>query len=339
MTWQELFDEIKAGKLGGVYLFHGPEEFIKKSALDKIREAVLPAGLEILNEAVMDAPGARQLIESAETLPVMSDKRLVVIKDTPLLSGAKAKDEQDENEKLEKWMADGAPDTCVTIFFTRGEADKRKKLYKTLEKYAKVVSFQYLTDPEIARWIHARLKPKKKSMRPEAVNTLLFYAGRDLTRLAGEVDKLAAYVGENPAIEDNDVKTAVTPSAESNVFLMIDSLVAGKSKQAYEILNAMLDAGEGPVGLIAMLIRQLRLMTHVRLLRDEKLTLSEIEKQTKINHFAAQKVYGQVNRISARKLEESYRAGVQMDFDVKSGKIRDRAALDQMMLMLVEISR
>ena len=48
MTWQELFDEIKAGKLGGVYLFHGPEEFIKKSALDKIREAVLPAGLEIL---------------------------------------------------------------------------------------------------------------------------------------------------------------------------------------------------------------------------------------------------------------------------------------------------
>ena len=152
------------------------------------------------------------------------------------------------------------------------------------------------------------------------------------------MDKLAAFVGDKPAIEDTDVKAAVTPSAESNVFLMIDSIIAGKSKQAYEILNAMLDAGEGAVGLIAMFIRQLRLMTHVRLLRDEKLSLPEIERQAKLTRFVAQKVYGQVEKLSAQQLEKSYRAGVQMDFDVKSGKIRDRAALDQMMLALFEIS-
>lgn len=339
MTWQELFDDIKNGRLAGVYLFHGPEEYIKKSALDKIRESVLPAGLEILNETVMETSVARQMIESAETLPVMADKRLVVVKDTPLLTGAKVRDEQDENEAIEKWLSKGAPDTCVMIFYARGEVDKRKKLYKTLEKHGKIVSFQYMTDPEISKWIQARLKAKKKTMRPEAVNTLLFYAGRDLTRLAGEVDKLAAYTGENPVIEEADVKNAVTPSAESNVFLMIDSLVSGKTRQAYEILNAMLDAGESPVGLIAMFIRQLRLMTHVRLLRDAKLSLTEIERQAKLNHFVAQKVYGQVNKLGAQQLEEGYRAGVQMDFDVKSGKIRDRAALDQMMLMLIQISR
>lgn len=338
MTWQELFDEIKNGYLGGVYLFHGPEEYIKKSAMDKIREAVLPVGLEILNETVMDAPGARQLIESAETLPVMAEKRLVVIRDTPLLTSAKAKDEQDENEKIEKWLTNGAPDTAITVFYIRGDADKRKKLYKTLEKHAKVVSFQYLTDPEILKWIQSRLKPKKKAMKPDAVSTLLFYAGRDLTRLSGEVDKLAAYVGEAASIEDKDVKAAVTPSAESNVFLMIDSLVAGKAKTAYEILNAMLDAGESPVTILAMLIRQLRLMTHVRLLRDENLSLPEIEKRTKLTNFVAKKVYGQTNKLSAKKLEEGYRAGVQMDFDVKSGKIRERAALDRMMLLLIEIS-
>lgn len=339
MTWQEIFDEIKNGRLGGVYLFHGPEEYIKKSAIDKIRDAILPAGLEILNENYLDQPDAGGIIESAETLPVMAEQRLLVIKDTLLLTGAKAKDEQEENEKLEKWLLKGAPQTCVTIFFVRGDADKRKKLYKTLEKYGKVVSFQYLTDPEIAKWIQTRLKAKKKSMRADAVNTLLFYAGRDLTRLQGEMDKLSAYVGDNAVIEDKDVKAAVTPSAESNVFLMIDSLVSGKTQRAYEILNAMLDAGESPVGLLAMFIRQLRLMTHVRLLRDENLSLAEIEKRAKLAHFVAQKVYGQTNKISAKRLEEGYRAGVQIDFDVKSGKIRDRAALDQMIMMLVQISQ
>ena len=339
MTWQELFEEIKNMSLGGVYLFHGPEEFIKKSAVDKIREAILPAGLEILNETLLDGGTASQIIESSETLPVMSDKRLVFVKDSPLLLNGKAKDEQEESDKIEKWLQRGRIDTCVTIFTVHGDADKRKKMYKALEKHAKVVSFQYLTDAEISKWIQTRLKGKKKTMKPDAVQTLLFYAGRDLTRLAGEVDKLAAYVGDESVIQDQDVKTAVTPSAESNVFLMIDNLISKKTRQAYEILNAMLDAGEGAVGLIAMLIRQLRLMTHVRLLMDERLPLAEIERRTGLSHFVAQKAYQQSAKISAEKLEKGYRAGVQMDFDVKSGKIRDRAALDRMMLMLIEISQ
>lgn len=339
MTWQELFDEIKNASLGGVYLFHGPEEFIKKSAIEKIRSAVLPEGLEILNETVMDGGKAIDIIESSETLPVMADKRLVLCKDSPLLMNGKAKDEQEESERIEKWMSNGKIDTCVTVFIVHAEADKRKKLYKAIEKYGKVVSFQYLTDSEISKWIASRLKPRKKTMKPDAVSTLLFYAGRDLTRLSGEVDKLAAYVGDESAITEADVRTAVTPSAESNVFLMIDNLVSKKVKSAYEILNAMLDAGEGAVGLIAMLIRQLRLMTHIRLLRDEGLSLPEIERQTGLNRFVAQKTYQQVAKMNAKKLEAGYKAGVQMDFDIKSGKIRDRIALDRMMLLLIEISQ
>lgn len=339
MTWQELFEEIKNQSLGGVYLFHGPEDFIKRSAVDKIRSAILPAGLEMLNETVMDGGTAQQIIENAETLPVMCEKRLVLIKDSPLLTGAKAKDEQAEAERLEKWLIGGVPDSSVVIFSVHGEADKRKKLYKAIEKHAKAVSFQYLTDPEISRWIQSRLKAKKQTMRPDAVSLLLFYAGRDLTRLAGEVDKLSAYVQEKNTIDSSDVKAAVTPGVESNVFLMIDCLVSKKTKQAYEILNAMLDAGESEVTILMMLVRQMRIMTHIRLLRDEGLPIAEIERRTGLKAFIIKNAWQQSARISAERLEEGYRAGVQMDFDVKSGKIRERLALERMMLMLVEISQ
>ena len=338
MTWQALFEEIKNGTAGGVYLLQGPEEFVKRSAVEKLREAILPAGLEILNETVLEGTGVSGIIESAETLPVMCDKRLVFVKEWALLTGAKAKDEADEAEKFEKWLP-GSPDTCITVFLLRGEADKRKKIYKAFEKHAKIVTFSYLTDGEIAKWIASRLKPKKKVMKAEAVNALIFLAGRDLTRLSGEVDKLAAFVGEKGEISKEDVSSAVTPSAESNVFYMIDALVAGNAKRAYEILNAMLDAGEGPIGILAMITRQLRLMTHVKLMRDEGLPLDEIEKRCALQHFVAQRVYAQCAKLNAKKLEAGYRMGVESDFEAKSGKIRDRAALDRMMFLLLSISQ
>ena len=338
MTWQALFDEIKNGTLSGIYLFQGPEEFIKRSAIEKIRELLLPAGLEILNETVLEGALAADIIESAETLPVMCDRRLVLVKEWSMLTGAKTKDEAGEAEKFEKWLP-GAPESCVIVFLLRGEADKRKKVYKALEKHAKIIDFAYLTDGEIAKWIASRLKPKKKVMKTDAVNALIFLAGRDLTRLSGEVDKLAAFVGDKGEIMKEDVTAAVTPSAESNVFYMIDALVAGDAKRAYEILNAMLDAGEGPIGILAMITRQLRLMTHVKLLRDNGLPLAEIERRCALQHFVAQRVYGQCAKLSAKKLEEGYRAGVESDFEAKSGKIRDRAALDRMMFLLLSISQ
>lgn len=338
MTWQQLFDEIKTNRLSGVYLFQGPEEFIKKNALEKIRAAILPEGLEILNEAVLEGASAVGMIESAETLPVMCEKRLVVVKEWALLTGGKAKDEAAEAERFEKWLPN-APESCVMILAVRGEADKRKKVYKALEKHGKIVNFAYLTDSEIVKWVSGRLKPVKKTMRADAVNALVFLAGRDLTRLSGEVDKLSAYVGDADEITAEDVKSAVTPGVESNVFYMIDALVAKDAPKAYEILNAMLDAGEGPLGILAMITRQLRLMTHVKILRDEGIPLAEIEKRTSLQHFVAQRVFNQCAGIDAKALEAGYRAGVDSDFEAKSGKIRDRAALDRMMMVLLSISR
>ena len=85
LGWSQLFKDIRAGKAAGVYLFYGPEEFVKKSAVDQLRAALLPPGLELLNEDVLENVDATAIIESAETLPVMCDQRFVLVKDWPPL--------------------------------------------------------------------------------------------------------------------------------------------------------------------------------------------------------------------------------------------------------------
>ena len=42
MKWNEFFKDIAAGNFRQAYLFTGPEEYVKREALEKLRAAILP---------------------------------------------------------------------------------------------------------------------------------------------------------------------------------------------------------------------------------------------------------------------------------------------------------
>lgn len=71
------FDEFKAGTVRNVYLFYGPEAYIRKSALATLQKKLLMPGLEAMNCTFMQSPTAQQIVENCETLPMMGDWRLV----------------------------------------------------------------------------------------------------------------------------------------------------------------------------------------------------------------------------------------------------------------------
>ena len=67
------FDEFKAGMVRSVYLFYGPEAYIRKSALATLQKKLLMPGLEAMNCTFMQSPTAQQIVENCETLPMMGD--------------------------------------------------------------------------------------------------------------------------------------------------------------------------------------------------------------------------------------------------------------------------
>ena len=87
MDRKELMQAIKDGRVQGAYLFEGVEENIKAAAMTALRKALLPEGLEELNETILDNPMTDAIIAAAETLPFMADKRLVTVREHPALSG------------------------------------------------------------------------------------------------------------------------------------------------------------------------------------------------------------------------------------------------------------
>ncbi len=327
------FDELKAGNVRNVYLFYGPEAYIRKSALAALEKKVLMPGLESMNRTVMSAPSAQAIIENCETLPMMSDYRLIIVQDCALLTAGKAKDETQDSELLAAYLP-RVPETTCLVFDLSGAIDKRKKLSKALLAMPGAVSFDALDDAQLAKWIMQQLRPLGKKMDRAACEALAFTSGRDLTLLHGELLKLSAYVGEREAITAEDIDKIATHTAECTVFAMVDALSAGKAKDAFELLGVLLSSGEQRIGILAMITRHYRQMMHLRAMQDERQQQGQMAKALGIPPFALTRLSRQVGKRSYDSLKRSVEQCVQTDYDIKRGVLREDAALDRLMLML-----
>lgn len=327
------FDELKAGNVRNVYLFYGPEAYIRKSALAALEKKVLMPGLESMNRTVMSAPSAQAIIENCETLPMMSDYRLIIVQDCALLTAGKAKDETQDSELLAAYLP-RVPETTCLVFDLSGAIDKRKKLSKALLAMPGAVSFDALDDAQLAKWIMQQLRPLGKKMDRAACEALAFTSGRDLTLLHGELLKLSAYVGEREAITAEDIDKIATHTAECTVFAMVDALSAGKAKDAFELLGVLLSSGEQRIGILAMITRHYRQMMHLRAMQDERQQQGQMAKALGIPPFALTRLSRQVGKRSYDSLKHSVEQCVQTDYDIKRGALREDAALDRLMLML-----
>ena len=328
------FDELKAGTVRNVYCFYGPEAYIRRSAVAKLREKVLMPGLEDMNETVLSAPTAQQIIESCETLPMMSDYRLIIVRDCALTQNGKAKDEAQESAALCEYLP-RVPETTCLLFDLGDGVDKRKKLAQALMKLPGAVSFDALDDAQLARWMGQTLRPLGKRMDRAACEALAFTSGRDLTMLSGELQKLAAYVGERTDITTQDIEQVATHTAECTVFAMVDAITERRAQRAFELLGVLLQGGEQRIGILAMIARQYRQMMHLSALMRERVPQAQQAKLLGVRPFALTRLSRQVGKRTYESLRACVEACVQADYDIKRGALREEAALERLMLYLL----
>ena len=358
MTHGQLFKAISEGRIAGAYVLYGEETLVLRSAVDALKKKLLPEGFEALNLTEFDGEvAAADVIAAAETMPLMAERRLVILNECPLLAGkagkkgAKAADKggddaeaaSDEGGADDKSDRDGAelaqwlsrlPDTCCLVFVSSAAPNKTRRLSKALVKAAEWVEFRQLQGDDLSRWCAREAARAGHSLPPDAFSELVFFAGQDLMGLRGEIAKLCAYAGAREVITPQDVRDIVTPRIESSVFRMIDMLFGGKPAQAMALLRKLLYMGNAPEMVVAMLTRQLRIMTGIRSLRAQGVSLDEIEQKLALNHYAAGQAARQAARYPVEALERAYAACVSADYAFKSGRARTDEALDRLMLTL-----
>ena len=332
MNHNDFFEAVKAGNLKPCYLFEGSEEYIKAQAIARLCGQLLPTGLEAMNLTELENPGADELIAASETLPFLSEKRVVVVRECDLLTTAKKADDV-KLEAMKNYLGRQSPGTCL-VFAVRGKADARKSLYGVFKKADAVVDFSPMGDAEAANWAMRTLMTQKKKMDLNTAQKLIFTVGHDAALLKQEMEKLIGYAGEREQIVDEDIDAVCVKSLECTVFQMVDAQVSGHSGEALRLLQAVLEGGEDRFMVLAMLLRQYRILYHAKCLTEERAPQAAIGPALGLPPFAVQRTLSQARRYPKARLQAAYDYLFELEFRLKSGRTPQEGSAEAAMFQL-----
>ena len=339
-TERDFFRELKAGRLYACYCLEGEEEFVKEKALKDLREAVLSGPMMELNETRLTDPDADDLIKAAETLPLMSERRLLIVKDSHLLGGRAASEDADGGaEKLGKYLPQ-LPETTVVVFWVRGTADKRKRLYKALKDSASsgrcvIVSFEKQTEDALRKWIVRRCKENQVTISDETATRMVFRTGTSLSQIQGETDKLCAYLGPGGTADEAALDAVVTQNLEYKVFDLSRTVLSGDGPKAFRMLEGLLQDGEDRIGLLSLLGSQCRQLLKVAVLTRAGERDGDIARAVGAPDFVIRQTQALARRFSLEELKEMPELCVRTEYETKSGQIPAEGGLEKVMLQIL----
>ena len=317
--------------LPSVLLFEGEEEQLKQEALAALRSAILPAGMEALNETVLEDPETDRIIADTETQPFMADRRLVVVRDFPALTGRAEAD-----EKLVSWLP-SVPETSILLFYCTGKPDGRKKLYNAVKKHNGIVTFAPLRGAELTRFVTEAFREAGKECDERTAEYLIFTVGDDAGLLRTEIRKLASFAGDRPVIVASDVSSLATPSTECTVFQMVDAVVTGQKSRALTLLRNQLLSGTDRMTILAMLLRQYRLLQHIKIMQYEKRGGDFIRSALGVPSFAVDQYLRQASGYTGGQIKTAVRICFDTEYAVKSGRIQQEGAVESVIIRLLTL--
>lgn len=247
LTRSELDRSLKSGKVSPLYLLHGCETFLRDEAAQAISDVALSGTLlREFNESTYSLLSSSPLeaIATAEQLPMMSERRVVRIKDFAKLRDA-------DEEVVIRYVQ--RPVEQSVVIFLADDLDKRKKLTKALLSEATVVEFAAVKDAEAKSWARTRLKWQKINASERVLTEIIALVGTDLQTLATELDKLGAAAFETKDITLEMVDQLIGRSRELSNFDLGDQLIAGDRERALSTLHRLLEDDVPPVMLVGLI--------------------------------------------------------------------------------------
>lgn len=247
LTRTELEKSLNAGRVNPLYLLTGSETYLRDTAMRSITEAALAGTLlREFNEATFSllSDSAMSAVAAAEQMPMMSERRVIRLKDF-------AKLRETDEDILVRYLE--RPAASTVMIFSVDEPDKRKKLTRALLANCAVVEFAAVKDAEAKAWARTRLKELKTAADDRVLTQIVRLVGTNLQTLSSELEKLAAAAIETQQITLEMVDELIDRSRELSNFDLGDQLIAGDRKRALETLHRLLEDDVPPVMLVGLI--------------------------------------------------------------------------------------
>ena len=266
-TYKKLFEDVRAGRVRPLYFLHGPEEYMKREFLRELTKAVLPAGdrtfnLDILYGGEFEAPS---FDERLQAFPLFAQKRLVVLRDFDALSTS------EREHVIER--ASQLPDGLVLVVESaveKLETVAHKRLAELASRNGAAVQCAPLDEAETLERVLARFRREEYKIDPDALDLLIESVGTALIDLSNEVDKILLAAGDSKHVTRELVEAVVGKYRTVTLFSVLDAAGSSAPGTWLPRLATLLESGEEPVFIVAMLLRRVVSLMEVQRVLAER---------------------------------------------------------------------
>jgi DNA polymerase-3 subunit delta len=194
------------------------------------------------------------LVAAARTLPMMADRRVVIVLQADTLLVPKRESDAASRALNELETLFTSPEPQTTLVLVAGSIDKRSRMYKLLTKHATLVECGVIVDrADAERWVRNRVGAAGCQIDPAAARLVAERGGTDVKRLRNDVERLLLYALGQKSISLDDARQIVGPAALQDDWAMTNAIEAGESASALRQLALILDAGAPPEKVLGQL--------------------------------------------------------------------------------------
>ena len=182
-TYEEIARDLKNRIYKPVYYLMGEESYYIDRISEYIAQTVLNENEKEFNQTILYGADTdiATIINAAKRYPMMSKYQVVIVKEA---QGVKNIDE------LSYYLQKPLESTILVLCHKHGVLDRRKKLAAEIEKVGVLFESKKIKDTQLAGFITSYLKRKSIEIEPKASEMMAEFVGTDLSRMAGELEKL-----------------------------------------------------------------------------------------------------------------------------------------------------
>jgi len=234
MDYNQIISDLKNKIYSPVYFLEGEEPFFMDQISHFILENVLTEEEKGFNQSIFYGKDLSidSIMTAAKRFPMMAERQVVVIREAQNIRNI---------EDLASYAENPMRSTLLVINYKYKSIDKRKRLYKGLQKNGVYFESKPLYDNQVPAWISKYLKEKNLGIDPRAAQMIADYIGSDLQRIVNELDKVTISLVPGTSVMPEDVERNIGISKDFNFFELQKALGNREILKSNRIINYFID--------------------------------------------------------------------------------------------------
>lgn len=231
LTCEDILRELRAKQYRPVYYLMGEEPYYIDVIADYIEEHVLTETEKEFNQTVVYGADVdvATIINAAKRYPMMAEHQVVIVKEAQAVRGM---------DELAYYLQKPLMSTILVLCHKHGALDRRKKLAVEIEKTGVLFESKKLKETQLPGFITNYLKRKGFDIDPKATSMMAEFVGTDLSRMAGELEKLMITMPKGQTrVTPEQIEQNIGVSKDYNNFELRAALVEKDVLKANRIIK------------------------------------------------------------------------------------------------------